>query len=357
MQKTQTLSNVFVSVFSIAITFMVIEVALRIVIPKDIVSSQPLLISQSTYNLNFFDLNPNTSGTIYGKNFRINSSGFRGEEFDQKAPIKNNRIAVMGDSIAFGYGVSDDETFPYLLEKVLRKDKHNDEVLNFGVWGYNYKNYFPTLSKKIFLFKPNVLLWQLSMNDVISEDDIPRGQSLLDILFYHFRNGFIRLRNHSLLIQWVNPMIRMILYNVLTKIDPHQKIIIGENLRDLDYYRTNGSGWVQGKQEILKVREFCKANNIELMIVIFPITLKLDEHYPYVDYHDVVKKFCSQNQINFVDLYTALKGKDLSKHRINWIDHHPDGEVYQWTAQAIFEHLKQISRENPTEKLTYANAL
>lgn len=62
-----------------------------------------------------------------------NSLGFRGvREYSIEKPREGIRIAVLGDSFVFGFGVQDGEAFPALLES---QDKTR-EVLNLGVPGY-----------------------------------------------------------------------------------------------------------------------------------------------------------------------------------------------------------------------------
>jgi lysophospholipase L1-like esterase len=55
-----------------------------------------------------------------------NSQGFRGPEFDSPAP--GFRIAAVGDSVTFGWGVSDDQSWPAQLHGIT-----NIEVLNLGI--------------------------------------------------------------------------------------------------------------------------------------------------------------------------------------------------------------------------------
>ena len=49
----------------------------------------------------------------------------------------------MGDSVTCGYGVREEETFPWHLEELLNRyfgtDELSFEVINFGVIGYNLR--------------------------------------------------------------------------------------------------------------------------------------------------------------------------------------------------------------------------
>jgi len=80
--------------------------------------------------------------------YTSNSSGFRSREVD---PSKDH-ILVIGDSVAFGVGVSDDETLPHYLEH----EFNHYQVLNLAVPGYSLDQYYLTLKKHI--SKTNVKL-------------------------------------------------------------------------------------------------------------------------------------------------------------------------------------------------------
>jgi len=62
-----------------------------------------------------------------------NSSGFRGSrDYSLRKPADVIRIAALGDSFVFGFGVRDEDAFPALLESSERRR----EVMNLGVPGY-----------------------------------------------------------------------------------------------------------------------------------------------------------------------------------------------------------------------------
>jgi hypothetical protein len=67
---------------------------------------------------------------------RINNQGFRGADFAiEKAP-GTIRVLTLGSSSTFGYHDRDDETYPYLLERILNEragDRARFEVINFAI--------------------------------------------------------------------------------------------------------------------------------------------------------------------------------------------------------------------------------
>ena len=67
-----------------------------------------------------------------GKRVTINARGYRGHELSLPRPTDRTRVVVLGDSIAFGLGVADRETFADLLEE---RD-NGIEAGNLAVQGY-----------------------------------------------------------------------------------------------------------------------------------------------------------------------------------------------------------------------------
>lgn len=76
---------------------------------------------------------PNQSAELQGVDIRINSLGFRGPELSLDNGIKH-RIAVVGDSVALGWGVKESETLSGQLEQRLGPEY---EVINAGVGNMN----------------------------------------------------------------------------------------------------------------------------------------------------------------------------------------------------------------------------
>ena len=99
-----------------------------------------------------------------GKKITINSSGLRSPEID----TSKEHILVLGDSLAFGYGLSDKETFSHFLEKRLHSKYKNIQVLNLGVSGYGVDQYYLFLKRHIENLNPKIIIVLIcSRNDLL----------------------------------------------------------------------------------------------------------------------------------------------------------------------------------------------
>lgn len=108
----------------------------------------------------------------------INSLGLRGREIAREKPTDVKRIALVGESSAFGYLVSDREVAAHLLEEKLRARGRHVEVLNGGVPGYNLFQSIVRFDELLAPLEPDLVIAYLGWNDlpyvVSDEPDAPR---------------------------------------------------------------------------------------------------------------------------------------------------------------------------------------
>ena len=77
-------------------------------------------------NINY--LRPNKDGIVFGQKVTIDQYGFRVPSKDFKY-TQNNNIFILGDSVTFGNGIKEEETFIGLLRKKI-KNAFNKQVVN-----------------------------------------------------------------------------------------------------------------------------------------------------------------------------------------------------------------------------------
>jgi len=115
-----------------------------------------------------YELRPNTED--------INSAGFRDFEYKIDKDPGVTRIAVIGDSIAYGECVESfgfEETYAKRLEQLLNKEKKKRfEVLNFGVSGYGTTQIFEHFKDKAMKYKPDIVIYGYWFNDFNKYGDV-----------------------------------------------------------------------------------------------------------------------------------------------------------------------------------------
>jgi lysophospholipase L1-like esterase len=106
----------------------------------------------------FWSPTPGFHGSFLGKSVTINALGLRGAEV---GPPGQSRIACFGDSITFGYGVGDDETYPVALARALP----GVEVINGGVTGYSSFQALGLAERQLPRLRPNLATMLVGWND------------------------------------------------------------------------------------------------------------------------------------------------------------------------------------------------
>lgn len=107
---------------------------------------------------------PGFHGAYAGAFVRINSLGCRGAEWI--AASRGKLVLVLGDSLAFGQGVGEEETFSEVLRRELRKRFGvGVNVLNCGVPGFNTTNSAARLRELAPLVVPDVVILCYTDND------------------------------------------------------------------------------------------------------------------------------------------------------------------------------------------------
>lgn len=91
------------------------------------------------------------------------------------------RLAVLGDSLAAGYGVKPDEAIPARLEAALRAEGRNVEVLNQGVSGDTTAGGLARLDWML-ADKPDIVLVELGANDALRGLDPAQAERNLEAI-------------------------------------------------------------------------------------------------------------------------------------------------------------------------------
>lgn len=98
----------------------------------------------------------------------INRLGFRDREFSLAKEGKR-RIATIGDSFTYGWGVSAEQSWPKVLEAGLREDGYDVEVANLGQPGASPVVYARTAAKAVPLLKPDLVVVGVTQGDDLAQ--------------------------------------------------------------------------------------------------------------------------------------------------------------------------------------------
>ena len=154
---------------AVLVSLAVLEAAFRVArVPVGTVQINRGTIQRSPNPRLRFELRPRALAAAEVE-YRINAAGLRGPEVGEEKPPGVRRVAVLGDSIAFGYWVAEEDSFARQLERLLNAGRPAGprvEVLNFGVPGYNLEQELEVLRARVPAFAPDVVVVALCLNDL-----------------------------------------------------------------------------------------------------------------------------------------------------------------------------------------------
>ena len=91
--------------------------------------------------------------------------GLRNEHPVEK-PEGVHRVLMLGDSVTFGYGVDQAQSFPAVLEGLLNQSNQTKyQIINAGIPGYSIRDEGALLPTLLARYKPDLVLWTVTSND------------------------------------------------------------------------------------------------------------------------------------------------------------------------------------------------
>ena len=299
-------------------------------VPWGMLIHQPSPITGLSY-----ELAPNIDTTWDKMIIRTNSHGMRD---DEPIPGKNDsllRIAVLGDSFAFGLRIPADEAFPQELEKRLNESTSNRsyhyDVLNFAVVGYSTREEALVLKHKALAWDPAVVIVGYVLNDPELDPIQPLHAYFGKPHWWQFSHLF--------------RLIARVKYNW-----DGERLGGGNHVK---YLHAEGEDkWIGVVDAFSDIKDMTSRRRIKVLVVIFPILKKeLQEKtwngwsdYPYKGLHKQVSHLATSNDFQVIDLYEAYfayRPRDLF---VSPWDGHPNRLGHDLAARAIAEkHLAEHS--------------
>jgi lysophospholipase L1-like esterase len=320
---------------SAAVTLLVLEAVFRVAgVPVGTVQINRATVRRSDNPRLRFELRP--GGVARAEvDYRVNQLGLRGPETTAEKPPGVRRVVVLGDSIAFGYWVSDEQGFARQLETLLNAGHPAGvrvEVLNFGVPGYNLEQEIEALRSKALAFAPDLVVVLFCLNDLeglfsyelgLVQERTERRRTL---------PGRIRewLVARSRLFSWVE-------YR-LTELEARRSFVRARNPLEGPLYAEALSQQQQALQGQLAVlRSLLASRGIPGMLVVVPVLGDRFERYPHRALHRAVAEAAAAESLATVDLVDCFAAYAFRDLRIDVV--HPSPLGHRVAAHAVRDAL------------------
>ena len=212
----------------------------------------------------------------HNKEVRTNSHGMRDDEHSVEKPDGVYRIAIVGDSVAFGMYLEHASTFDEVLESKLGEIRPS-EVLNFSVSGYNAYQEEIVLKEKVSKFDPDLVMIAHCMND----DSYTDGLGALE---REMAPAALGPRLHSKLLTLI---LHRLERGIFSKNNDPKKI----------------------KQLIVSLEKESKRHDYETLVLIFPYKYETLDRYEEIEKHKFVQSLLKAYNIDWIDFLDVWKNK------------------------------------------------
>lgn len=258
---------------------------------------------------------PNRAAFLMGVPVSTNSLGLRDREFSLEKPSGARRVLVLGDSMTFGWGTREEDTYPKVLERLLNERGTAYEVINAGVGNYNTSQEVAYFRERGVRLNPDEVILGFYINDAEPTPSEQAGPIARHSYFYVLAasgwDAFQRQRGWK---------------------DTYEDYYRG-------LYRPDNPGWQACVQALEELSRLARDQAIALRLVLIPELHAPGAAYPFRDIHAAVAAVASRQGIPVLDLADAFD--DVAPHTL-WVspgDAHPNATAHRIIAHAIFDEM------------------
>jgi len=313
--------NIYTALTSTAIAVAAAEIGLRVVNPWGIefFSTLPYHMQGMVDHPLLGYTHPKSVAYQLGNNrVSLNSNGHRGDEMPVRKPPGERRILILGDSVAFGWGVNQGEDFPARLEALLREQNNVVwRVINSGVNGYNSEQEAIFFATEGIAYEPDIVILVYVANDVEPMIDPKPGgtwrryptwpSSLPELLE--------RGRSLSYLYQATRLLQRMHELETSASTTPPSV--------------TRDVRWPDSLNALRTILELCRSHGI-------PFLLAAEDDGSDIEFFAAMK----QAGIDAISFGPAWKKVPLGQGNVSRIDPHPSANVHIEFAKVLLEEIR-----------------
>jgi len=268
----------------------------------------------------------------------INAFSFRDDHFFIDKDPRELRIAVLGDSYTWGYGIKDRvNRWGDRLQQQLTKDCETKgktvKVYNLAMPGMSTRDHTQLINDYVKKYKIDAIIIGYYMDDGNS-DMTPRHIEPCYNRFFSYR--YIPIVRDLINSSYALEFFYVRFYNRF--IFPS----FGDQCWTLSYEKqySDPELWVRHLQRLQGIIDYTRDNNVGLAFMMIPYLKFLSPNYPATDIHKRLVTFFEENEVPVVDLlsiFSEYKPVDLM---VNQNDYHANELGHQLASQAIYNKIK-----------------
>jgi lysophospholipase L1-like esterase len=258
---------------------------------------------------------------------RYNHQRFRDAPFGPKRPGVR-RVVVLGDSFTEGQGVKEPDTYPRVLERLLRASPSGDwEVRNCGRRAADFPELLHNFDEALGL-DPDVLVYGMVINDAERSRAFQERQTYV--------NDWILDQGRMVFGEEPEARFRpRVLDLVMDRVEAYR---IGRNTmlwyKDM-YGEPNALGWRRTQGYLRDMHRRVRARGGRFLVASWPLLVGLEGRYPFDDVSAKIAGACAAAGVPRHDLLPALRGRPSESLWVHPVDMHPNELAHRLAAASL----------------------
>lgn len=254
---------------------------------------------------------------------RLNSQFFRDVEWAEKKPAGKTRVAFVGDSFVYGWGVKNEaDRFSNVIQR--RFDERTPgavEVMNFGWSNWDTREELRAIQHVLPDYGVDEVVLCYLPNDIAPLVPSIAGENPNELLQSNYINT-----DSSFLLDYLY-------HRVLAR-----RLSFAANYWDRlwDGY-TDPAIWTQHANDLEHIIATCRDRGMRLRVVLLPFVRTLGNKFKSEAVHAKLVEFFTARQVPVVDLLPSIAGRTPSNLVVNSHDPHPNELANKLFADAIWD--------------------
>ena len=347
------IKNLIILLISCFVFLFVLEIAVRLFSdvrtephPRDLYIADPDVGYRN---------NPGYETNFYGAHIRFNNQSIRAERDYGPKDASTFRILLLGDSQTFNGSVPFEDTFGNVLEGLLNAEHGAGafEVMNAGVSGYGTVNDAAFLKKYGKELDADLIIVGFYINDILENREGISQKTVRDGYLIGTSNQitgnpfqlpysvkrFLRLHSH-------------LYYFVTYRWDLLKGMIFApwKAVYERDMPPEIEKDWELSRSYLIGIREWCKSNGKELLVVYIPQALQVEdklwetmeqsrEEYVRDLPNKKLLEYCVRDSISFYDPYPEFREKAGELEIYGKVDKHFSTDGNHLFGKLLFQYM------------------
>ncbi len=253
---------------------------------------------------------------------KLNDMGCRDNDWAIKKTEGVRRIAFVGDSFAYGWGIKDiANRFPDIIQaRFDKKQPDQTEVMNVAKPGWGTEKQIAPIKDMIDRYGVDEIVLCYVPNDI--EKLLPTDESFNPTK--PPTSGFFNL-DSSCLMDYLYR--RVWLPSIPTVRVYHDWLAKGY---------TDPQIWSQQQQQLENIIQYCRQRDVTLRIALLPFIMTGGQEYDAPSLHRSLTNFFIDKKVDVLDLLPTISNIDAQSLVVNKLDSHPNEKAHAIFAGAIW---------------------